>query len=77
MWRDEAQEILDMARRELAASQDENKILHGELTAMEHHFKHYRETTARELEAIPKLQVCDRTPMRNLLCPCVSLTGLC
>jgi hypothetical protein len=58
MWRDEAQDILEMARGELAAAQDENKILHSELTAMEHHLKTYRDTTSRELEEIPKLQVC-------------------
>lgn len=61
IWRDEAQDVLDMARRELAAAQDENKILHGELTAMEHHLKNYRDTTSRELEEIPKLQVCNST----------------
>jgi len=55
IWRDEAQSILDLARRELAASQDENKILRGELTAMEHHFAHYRETSFTREAAVPRL----------------------
>jgi hypothetical protein len=51
------QSVLDLARRELAAAQDENKILRGELAGMEDRFAHDRSFAISDKEHIQTLEV--------------------
>lgn len=56
-WKAEVHSVLEQARRELDASQDENRILRNELLASEHHAKMYRESSEERSSQIQSLQV--------------------
>jgi len=73
-WKAEVHSVLEQARRELAACQDENKILRSELQASEHSAKTHRESSEARTSEIQSLQVSNSTRKENentlLVVPC-------
>ena len=49
--------VLDLARRELASSRDENAILRNELSSLRQHLQTYRENGEKRTEQIHTVQV--------------------
>ena len=56
-WKAEVHSGLEKARRERAASPDENRPLRNELHASEHHAKMYQESSEERSSQIQSLQV--------------------